>query len=122
MLFAGRILVLLSGIAGLLLSVGGLLFAVGLGGGDVSIVADLWVLLATLVIAAVGIWGTAAKRTWGPLAVAASSGAWAVISATFLGIPWAAVAFALSALLAIAVAFALSRTTTPDALEPPSAS
>lgn len=121
MLRVGRILVILSGFAGVLLSLFGLLFAIGLGGPDPNIVAVVSASVALLVIGLVGVFGTVSERTWGPMVLAASSGAWAVIWASYLNAPLAAVAFGISALLAIAVAFGLWKTKTPEGPAPPPA-
>lgn len=104
----GLILVILSGLAIALFSAGVLLLGISLSG-DGRALADLWPLVITLVLALVGMWGTAKRRLWGPLLVAASSGAWVAIAA--LNIAGSApAAFAVSAVLAIIVAIGLWRT------------
>lgn len=109
MLRLGLILVALAGVAELLLSAGGILVGVGLGG---SLVTDLWPLVGTLVAALFGLWGTAVGSIWGPLLVAASSIGWTVIAALNIG-SWQAALFAVATALAIVVAPALWRTRPP---------
>jgi hypothetical protein len=104
----GLFVVALSGIAGILLSAGGLLLAVGLGGTD-ALASGYWILFVTLILALVAVWGTASKRTWGPLFAAASSGAWVVLSALNIA-AWVAAAFAVAAVLALVLAVGLWRT------------
>jgi hypothetical protein len=108
MLRLGLLLVVLSGIAGLLLSAGGLLLSIGLGGVD-ALGEGYWILLVTLLLGLLAVWGTASRRIWGPLSAAASSGAWVLLSALNIA-AWVAASFAVAAVLALVVAVGLWRT------------